>query len=136
MTRLSSIHIIQLPLLFIITPYIGILRLLIQIITEWEYTELEIMIKICPTNGFENQLRVNINSYHSWNMSRKNNRFENFELCIFKGCYKRVDAVTNIHHGVVHSLWLRHMKMTNLQQKLLNRPRIHLLLNCRPFFGL
>ena len=33
--------------------------------------------------------------------SRK--RFEKFELRIFKGSYKRVDTVTNILHGVVHS---------------------------------
>ena len=31
------------------------------------------------------------------------NRFEKFELRIFKGGYKRVDAVTNKLHGVVHS---------------------------------
>ena len=34
---------------------------------------------------------------------KSRNRFEDFELRIFKGDYKRVDAVTNKLHGVVHS---------------------------------
>ena len=35
--------------------------------------------------------------------SLKRNRHDKFELRLFKGNYKRVDAVTNILHGRVHS---------------------------------
>ena len=45
-----------------------------------------------------------IGQLSSKSRSWKRNRYDKFELRLFKGKYKRVDAVTNILHGRVHSL--------------------------------